>query len=74
MIKVSCFTCKYFMKTLIHIREHEQQNKIADLSLCSKLGFRIFDKGNTKMYCNFHLPIEPINNEKKRIDILSLSQ
>jgi hypothetical protein len=53
------------MKTLIHIREHEQQNKIADLSLCSKLGFRIFDKGNTKMYCNFHLPIEPINNEKK---------
>ena len=58
MIKVSCFTCKYFMKTLIHISENNQKKKIADLSLCSKLGFRIFEKGDTKIYCNFHLPKE----------------
>ena len=64
-MKVSCFNCKYFIKTVIHISEKNilsNKDKAVDLSLCNKFGFRIFDKKDSKILCNFHTPIEPKNH------------
>jgi hypothetical protein len=67
-MKVSCFTCKYFIKTLQHISE-KNISKDADLSLCSKIGFRIFDHRNPNIYCNFYSPIEPIKVVENKIGL-----
>ena len=66
-MKVSCFTCKYFIKTLQHINE-KNISKV-DLSLCSKIGFRIFDDKNPNIYCNFYSPIEPIKVVENKIGL-----
>jgi hypothetical protein len=56
-MKVSCFTCKNFLKTFSH---NSENNRLKDnLLLCKKIGFRIFDNKNPNIYCNFYSPIQP---------------
>jgi len=53
--KVACSTCQYFMKTVTHTIKHRiVQEKTPDLSLCSKIGFRILEKGNPPIECHYY--------------------
>lgn len=56
-MKVSCFTCKYFIKTFAHNSENNISKD--NLLLCNKIGFRIFDYKNPKIHCNLYSPVEP---------------
>jgi hypothetical protein len=54
-IKVTCNTCQFFMKTITHTMKHRiVHDKTPDLSLCSKIGFRILEKGNPPIECNYY--------------------
>ena len=51
--KVDCKTCIYFIKTVTH---HLVNSKNPELSLCSKIGFRIIDRKDPHIRCNFYVP------------------
>jgi len=55
--KVNCNSCKFFIKTITHIINY--QDKPPDVSLCSKIGFRIVEKGDPPIYCNYYEKKEP---------------
>lgn len=49
-IKVVCNTCKFFIKTVIH----SNKNTNPDLLLCHKIGFRIVERGDPPIYCDYY--------------------
>lgn len=61
-IKVSCDTCKFFIKKFAH----NNKNKNPDLLLCDKIGFRIVEKGDPPIYCDYYEKKDPF----KKIDSL----
>ena len=55
MKKVDCKTCIFFLNRVIN----NTSEKTPDLSLCSKIGFRIFDRTNPLIDCAFYSPHPP---------------
>jgi len=64
MKKVDCKSCIFFLNRVIN----NTIEKTPDLSLCSKIGFRIFDKKDPLIDCAFYTPQPPTPNTLKQID------